>query len=169
MDRAVSIIMGLCCVLLSLHTSPASIMLPLLSQHLMLPMLLHAYCGDSRRADCNTSAYPELLLADCSSSSRGNQQLCTGLLRSWLLSLSFCLSLALSFSFFLTRTFMTAPANKTNTPTATSCSATGASISSNYRHADTYWQSHTHTHVINMENGRAAARSIKGQNTSRAQ
>jgi len=39
MDRAVSIIMGLCRVLLSPHTSPSSIMLPLLAQPLMLSLL----------------------------------------------------------------------------------------------------------------------------------
>ena len=60
---------------------------------------------------------------------------------------------------------MTAPANKANTLTAAQhgTSAVLTSISSSYRHAEIYGQPHTHTHVINMKNGRPVARSVKGQ------
>jgi len=42
-------------------------------------------------------------------------------------------------------------------------------ISGSNRHAETYGQSHTHTHVIIMRNGCAAARSVKGQHATRTQ
>jgi len=90
------------------------------------------------------------------------------LMTSLSLSHSLCLSLSISFSFFPTGTFMTAPANNTNTPTVyTAPVAMLTSISRSYRHAETYGQSHTYTHVIIMRNGRAAARSVKGQYAQR--
>ena len=42
-------------------------------------------------------------------------------------------------------------------------------ISGSNRHAETYGQSHTHTHVIIMRNGCAAARSVRGQHATRTQ
>ena len=41
------------------------------------------------------------------------------------------------------------------------------STRSSHRHAEAYRQPHTHTHVIIMRNGRAAARSVQGQHASR--
>jgi len=139
-DSDVSMMTGLFCVLrlLSLHTSPASIMLPLLQ---------HAWCGHSRRAESDTSAFPELVLAECSSSVaetfeaaalHGASALMTSLslclTHSASRSLSLILSLSFSCPFFLTGTegFMTASASKEIIPTAerhgTSCSAHHQSV-----------------------------------------
>jgi len=130
MNRAVSIMIGLCRVPLSPHISPASTVLPLLPQRLMFPMFPLACCGHSQRTDCNTSAYPPACRME---QFRPRKELETALdgaaALMTFLSLSYSLFLSLSFSFYfiLTRTFMTAPSNKTKTPTAvqygTSCSA----------------------------------------------
>jgi len=87
------------------------------------------------------------------------------------LSHSHCLSLLCSLPFFLTGNFWL-PLRTRQThwqPHTTAPVAVLTSISSSYRHAETYGQALTHTHVINMRNGCTADRSVKGQNTSRTQ
>ena len=126
----------------------------------------------SQRADCNTSAYPVLLLAECSSFASGKQLFCMELLRSWLFSLSLTHSvspshsLSLSFSqepsWLLLRTRQTHLKSHNTAPVAVL-----TSTRSSYRHAETYGQPHTHTHVIIMRNRRAAAMSDEGQHASR--
>ena len=94
--------------------------------------------------------------------------------RSFLLSLSLsdsrCPSLSLSFSFLLTETFKPLQTRQTHLQSHnTAPVAVLTSILRSYRHAETYGQPHTHTHVIIIKNGRTAARSVKGQHASRTQ